>query len=145
MAAHQAPSSLGFSRHMLVILCFEEGMATHSSVLAWRIPEDEGAWWAAIYGVVQSQTRLKRLSSSSSRGGTLEKSLFFTKNTSCLRTVKYVFKVSEVLVPRIVYSMKLWFKWRSHATMFFRFARKFFSSWYLTKKVFHHCLGHVIY
>ena len=31
-------------------------MATHSSVLAWRIPEDGGAWWAAIYGVTQSRT-----------------------------------------------------------------------------------------
>ena len=27
-------------------------------------PRDGGAWWAAIYGVAQSQTRLKRLSSS---------------------------------------------------------------------------------
>ena len=35
----------------------EKAMATHSSVLAWRIPET-GAWWAAIYGVAQSQTRL---------------------------------------------------------------------------------------
>ena len=30
-------------------------------------PRDRGAWWAAVYGVKQSQTRLKRLSSSSSR------------------------------------------------------------------------------
>ena len=30
-------------------------------------PRDGGAWWAAVYGVAQSQTRLKRLSSSSSR------------------------------------------------------------------------------
>ena len=29
-------------------------------------PRDGGAWWAAIYGVAQSQTRLKRLRSSSS-------------------------------------------------------------------------------
>ena len=29
-------------------------------------PRDEGAWWAAVYGVAQGQTRLKRLSSSSS-------------------------------------------------------------------------------
>ena len=29
-------------------------------------PRDRGAWWAAVYGVAQSQTRLKRLSSSSS-------------------------------------------------------------------------------
>ena len=41
-------------------------MATHSSVLAWRIPGilPGGAWWAAIYGVAQSWTRLKWLSSS---------------------------------------------------------------------------------
>ena len=25
----------------------EEGMATHSSILAWRIPMDRGAWWAS--------------------------------------------------------------------------------------------------
>ena len=30
-------------------------------------PRDGGAWWAAVYGVAQSQTRLKWLSSSSSR------------------------------------------------------------------------------
>ena len=39
-------------------------------------PMDRGAWWAAIYGVAQSQTQLKRLSSSSSsrrwQGGWLE-------------------------------------------------------------------------
>ena len=29
-------------------------------------PRDGGAWWAALYGVAQSRTRLKRLSSSSS-------------------------------------------------------------------------------
>ena len=29
-------------------------------------PRDRGAWWAAVYGVTQSRTRLKRLSSSSS-------------------------------------------------------------------------------
>ena len=30
-------------------------------------PRDRGAWWAAVYGVAQGQTRLKRLSSSSSK------------------------------------------------------------------------------
>ena len=33
----------------------EKEIATHSSILAWRIP-GTGAWWAAIYGVTQSQT-----------------------------------------------------------------------------------------
>ena len=36
----------------------EEDMATHSSILAWRIPMDRGAWWATVYGVTKSQTRL---------------------------------------------------------------------------------------
>ena len=34
-------------------------------------PRDRGAWCAAVYGVAQSQTRLKRLSSSSNRSRTL--------------------------------------------------------------------------
>ena len=34
----------------------EKEMATHSSVLAWRIPGTGGAWWAAIYVVTQSRT-----------------------------------------------------------------------------------------
>ena len=40
----------------------EEGMATHSSILAWRIPTDREAWQAAIYGVTNSWTQLKGLS-----------------------------------------------------------------------------------
>ena len=32
----------------------EEGMATHSSILAWRIPMDRGAWWATVHGVAKS-------------------------------------------------------------------------------------------
>ena len=39
-------------------------MATHSSILG--EPQDGGAWWAAVHGVAQSRTRLKRLSSGSS-------------------------------------------------------------------------------
>ena len=31
----------------------KEGMATHSSILAWRIPMDRGAWWAAVHGVTK--------------------------------------------------------------------------------------------
>ena len=38
-----------------------EAMATHSSILAWRIPMDKGAWWATIHGVTKSQTQLSNL------------------------------------------------------------------------------------
>ena len=34
----------------------EEGMATHSSILAWGIPMDRGAWWATAHVVVKSWT-----------------------------------------------------------------------------------------
>ena len=34
----------------------EEGMATHSSILAWRIPMDRGAWKAIPHRVTKSQT-----------------------------------------------------------------------------------------
>ena len=40
-------------------------MAIHSSVLAWRILGTEEPGGLPVYGVAQSQTRLKRLSSSS--------------------------------------------------------------------------------
>ena len=36
----------------------EKETATHSSILAWRIPMDRGAWQATTHGVAQSQTWL---------------------------------------------------------------------------------------
>ena len=36
----------------------EEDMATHSSILAWRIPMDRGAWQATVHVVTKSQTQL---------------------------------------------------------------------------------------
>ena len=32
----------------------EKGVATHSSILAWRIPKDRGAWRATVHGVAKS-------------------------------------------------------------------------------------------
>ena len=34
----------------------EKEMATHSSILTWRIPWDGGAWWATVQGVAKSRT-----------------------------------------------------------------------------------------
>ena len=36
----------------------EEGIATHFSILAWRISMDRGAWWATVQGVEKSRTQL---------------------------------------------------------------------------------------
>ena len=36
----------------------EKGMATHSSILAWRIPWTEGAWGTIVHGVAKSWTQL---------------------------------------------------------------------------------------
>ena len=40
-----------------------EGMATHSSILAWRICMDRGAWQATVHRIAKSQTRLSSSSS----------------------------------------------------------------------------------
>ena len=50
----------------LFTLCIGEGNGNLLQCSCLENPRDSGAWWAAVYGVAQSQTRLKRLSSSSS-------------------------------------------------------------------------------
>ena len=66
----EEPGGLGVARSQARLSDFtftfhshtlEKETATHSSVLAWRIPGSGGAWWAAVYGVTQSRTQLKRL------------------------------------------------------------------------------------
>ena len=37
----------------------EEGMATHSSILAWRIPMDRGGWQATVHGVVMQYNEMQ--------------------------------------------------------------------------------------
>ena len=50
--------------------CIREGNGNPLQCSCLENPRDRGAWWAAVYGVTQSQTRLKWLrSSSSSRDG----------------------------------------------------------------------------
>ena len=45
--------------------CIAEGNGNPLQCSCLENPRDGGAWWASVYGVTQSQTRLKRLSSSS--------------------------------------------------------------------------------
>ena len=46
--------------------CIGEGNGSLLQCSFLENPRDGGAWWAAVYGVAQSRTRLTRLSSSSS-------------------------------------------------------------------------------
>ena len=61
-------------------------MATHSSVLA---------WWAAISGVAQSQTRLKRLSSSSSSSSKASMVAQMVKNLPAMQETLVLFLGQE--------------------------------------------------
>jgi len=56
--------------------CTGEGNGNPLQCSCLENPRDGGAWWAAVYGVAQSRTRLKRLSSSSSTRLTLVCSFF---------------------------------------------------------------------
>ena len=61
-----------------LLACTGEGNGSPLQCSCLEIPRDGGAWWAAIYGVAQSRTRLKQLSSSS---WIIEKEREFQKNT----------------------------------------------------------------
>ena len=51
--------------------CFGEGNGNPLQYACLENPRDGGAWWATVHGVAQSHTRLKQLSSSSSRVGSV--------------------------------------------------------------------------
>ena len=50
----------------LSLFCIGEGNGNPLQCSCLENPRDGGAWWTAVYGVTQSRTQLKRLSSSSS-------------------------------------------------------------------------------
>ena len=54
------------------LLCIGEGNGNPLQCSCLENPRDRGAWWAAVYGVTQSRTRLKWLSSSSMQPMRLE-------------------------------------------------------------------------
>ena len=60
MGSLRVGHDFGFS-----LSCIGEGNGNPLQYSCLENPRDGGAWWAAVYGVAQSRTRLKRLSSSS--------------------------------------------------------------------------------
>ena len=65
-------SDFHFHTFYLARLPFGEGNGSPLQCSCLENPRDGGAWWAAVYGVTQSRTRLKRLSSSGGGGSTVK-------------------------------------------------------------------------
>ena len=63
--------------------CTGEGNSNPLQCSCLENPRDGEAWWAAIYGVAQSRTQLKRLSSSSSSKATYRKCISEQNEYSC--------------------------------------------------------------
>ena len=100
----------------------EEGMATHSSILAWRIPMDRGAWWAAVHRVSELDTT-ERLSAAHRAGMGLGQRglLSYTLPTAALlgserRKNLWVYQVTMKNCshlkpkPQIFQSLSTWFQ-----------------------------------
>ena len=69
--------------------CTGEGNGNPLQCSCLENPRDGGPWWAAVYGVAQSRTRLKRLSSGSSSSSNAYKNMFhITEETKAQAEVK---------------------------------------------------------
>ena len=64
-------------------------------------PRDGGAWWAAVYGVAQRQTRLKQLSSSSSSSMSLD------SKSGTLRQAELGNKSINIQASQVIYTISL--------------------------------------
>ena len=100
--------------------CLGEGNGNPLQCSCLENPRDGAAWWAAVYGVAQSQTWLKRLSSSSSSSssgtkqwihcsllGENEKCVFFFN----LRKKKKELFGQPITVSLLIYFLDDWCKW----------------------------------
>ena len=70
----------------------EEGIVTHSSILAWRIPMDRGAWQATVHGVAELDTTEWLSSSRGSKLSSLD--LYFVISVCSLGPSSEVFLFS---------------------------------------------------
>ena len=62
----------------------EEGMATHSSILAWRVPMDREAWWAIVHRVAKRHNRVTEHSTCLSNGSVYLVYFVFLCYSSCI-------------------------------------------------------------
>ena len=74
------------------VIPLEKGMATHSSILAWRIPMYRGAWQASAHGVASTSIGLKR------RRGLQESYYVYKRTTRGILTVMKCFYLDGINV-----------------------------------------------
>ena len=95
------------------LFCIGEGNDNPLQCSCLESPRDWGAWWAAVYGVAQSRTRLKWLSSSS--GITINKiAPHMLLNSYC--TMWPFYKLSVQVCCPIFYQIHFpyWFLWNTY-------------------------------
>ena len=78
--------------------CIRDGNGNPLQCSCLENPREDGAWWAAICGVTQSRTWLKRLSSSGSSICSFESSFFHSTEWFWDLVILYVFVVSSFLL-----------------------------------------------
>ena len=82
--------------------CIEEGNGNPLQCSCLENPRDGGAWWAAVYGLAQSRTRLKQLSSSNMTNlDSILKSRDITLPTK-------VHLVKAMVFPVVMYGCESW-------------------------------------
>ena len=80
----------------------EEGMTTHSSILAWRNLMDGEAWWAIVHGVAKSQTQLEQLSTQHTHTHKCVYELFISAQFSGIKCIYTVVQPSPPSISRTV-------------------------------------------
>ena len=101
-------------------------------------PRDMGAWWAAVYGVAQSQTRLKRLSSSSISPRVLLNQHYFhwfhsfhlqeSKWNICLHKNLYT-SIYSSIIPGSQRWKQSWLSWGGSVVIRLQCRRRGFDPW----------------
>ena len=90
--------------------CIGEGNGNPLQCSCLENPRDGGAWWAAVYGVAQSRTRLKRFSSSSSHCPLVKENISMIKK-------KYhseIFKCKSKNQDKHSVIFLCWFLWQQY-------------------------------
>ena len=80
--------------------CIGEGNGNPLQCSCLENPRDWWAWWAAVYGVAQSRTRLKWLSSSSSKRGTCDYPIYCSSGISSYQTIFFLKSFAELSLSK---------------------------------------------